>query len=394
MKGTCSNRQTRISVFWIRCLALAAVLSGLEIAILIAAANSAPASDLAQSSIALELSEVNWLRPAQHSASTPSQAPAQNLNSISEPSWIKTAEYSRASQKTGQSQPERASGTTKKDFVNRQSRGSAQQLLASRPANILAQTTESSDNPDVEQLRRDLLIDPLAELRIPAYAPGSTVGVPSAFGANFGDAFVGLAFSNRRPRINESDGALSVGFGLGDSERSLGLEVSANIGSLRRFGANGDIGLKLHRALPGKAAIALGFDEGIVWGDENRSTVSSLYGVVSKIFDLSSDAQNDPRTLTLTLGVGGGRFRSFENIENGRGGVGVFASAGFRFVPQASAIASWTGQDLNLGISYVPLKTTPLFLTFVIGNVLNRNDNATLFSFGIGYGFNYAGYQY
>lgn len=385
MKGIHSNRQSRISAFWIRCFALAAALSGLGSASLIATANPDRVAKLEQSSIALEISDASWLK------SSESSQPQQNLRSVSEPSWTTTPEYSRSTYQTVQSELGSLSGTSKEEFLKRQSRGNAQQLLASSPENTVAQ---APDNSNTEQLRRELTIDPLAELRIPAYSPGSTVGVPSAFGANFGDAFVGLAFSNRRPRINESDGALSVGFGLGDSERSLGLEVSANIGSLRRFGANGDIGLKLHRALPGKAAIALGFDEGIIWGDENRDTVSTLYGVVSKIFDLRPDDPFNPQSLTLTLGVGGGRFRSFDNIVNRQGGVGVFASAGFRFVPQASAIASWTGQDLNLGVSYVPLKTTPLFLTFVVGNVLNRNDNATLFSFGIGYGFNYAGYQY
>lgn len=385
MKGTYSNRQSRISAFWIRCFALAAALSGLGSASLVATANPDRVANLSRSSIALEISDANWLKSSD--SPSVSQSQAQNLRNVSEPSWITTPEFSRSTNQTVQG----LSGTSKEEFLKRQRRGSAQQLLASSPENTVAQATE---NPNTEQLRRELIIDPLAELRIPAYSPGSTVGVPSAFGANFGDAFVGLAFSNRRPRINESDGALSFGFGLGDSERSLGLEVNANIGSLRRFGANGDVGLKLHRALPGKAAIALGFDEGIIWGEENRNTVSTLYGVVSKIFDLRPEDQYNSQTLTLTLGFGGGRFRSFDNIVNRQGGVGVFASAGYRFIPQASAIASWTGQDLNLGISYVPIKTTPLFLTFVVGNVLNRNDNATLFSFGIGYGFNYAGYQY
>ncbi|WNZ47075.1 hypothetical protein Q2T42_04395 [Leptolyngbya boryana CZ1] len=341
------------------------------------------------------------------------QAEKPDLEHPRDASWLKSTPTAEASEiefskrETPISKPEkpiskpampiakpettRLAGVTKENFLKTQSQASARQLLA-EPSTSESSIAQASEN--TESLRQRLTIEPLTELRIPAYSPGSTVGVPSAFGANFGDAFIGLAFSNRRPRINESDGALSAGFGLGDSERALGLEVNANIGSLRRFGRNGDIGLKLHRALPGKAAIAIGLDEGIVWGEANRDTVSTFYGVASKIFDLRPTDQVNSLPLTLTLGVGGGRFRSFENIENRRGGVGVFASAGLRVVPQASAIASWTGQDLNLGVSYVPLKTTPLFLTFVVGNVLGRNDNNTLFSFGIGYGFNYAGYRY
>ncbi|MCU0548783.1 MAG: hypothetical protein MUC48_05495 [Leptolyngbya sp. Prado105] len=321
-----------------------------------------------------------------------SEKPQSDLESLKRPAWLKATPIAESS-RIEFSKPEppiRAASLAKEDFLKTQKHGSASQLLADLPEDhSIAQASEN-----VDSLRQQLTIEPLTELRIPAYSPGSTVGVPSAFGANFGDAFVGLAFSNRRPRVNEADGALSAGFGLGDSERAIGLEVNANIGSLRRFGQNGDVGLKLHRALPGKAAIAIGLDEGITWGDENRDTVSTFYGVASKIFDLRPQDPTNSLPLTVTLGVGGGRFRSFKNVENRRGGVGVFASAGLRVVSQASVIASWTGQDLNLGVSYVPLKTTPLFLTFVVGNVLNRNDNNTLFSFGIGYGFNYAGYRY
>ncbi len=313
------------------------------------------------------------------------------------PSKVMPLAKPNASEQSINSNPSRDSTETAQavlaqTFLSQQPRGSAVQLLTPSIADrqLLAQSAPTSS----DSLRQRLIIDPLVELRPPAYTPGSTVGVPSAFGANYGDAFVGLSLSNRRPRINEADGALTVGFGLGDSERAVGLEVSANIGSLRRFASNGDLGFKLHRALPGKASIAVGYDSGIVWGDENRTTVSTIYGVASKIVDLRPGNPVDSLPLTLTIGVGGGRFRSFDNIQNNRGGVGVFGSVGLRVIPQASAIASWTGQDLNLGVSVVPIRTTPLFVTAVVGNVLSLNNNATLFSIGIGYGFNYTGYQY
>ncbi|MGG6264881.1 hypothetical protein ACQ4M3_02300 [Leptolyngbya sp. AN03gr2] len=378
--------QVRTSTFWIRCFAVSLILGGFGGVKLATATDfgkissekseldrlAANSTRLEKTTIDLTIRDAAWLKPT--SKSTPVQS--------------KQPSVEKAPLKKQDSRP-----TSKTEFLNRQPQGKAQQLLVEAP--IVESTIAQTSSPqDTEELRRQLVIDPLTELRIPAYSPGSSVGVPTAFGANFGDAFVGLFIANRRPRINDPDSALSVGFGLGDSERALGLEINANIGSLRRFGQNGEIGLKLHRALPGKAAIALGYDSGIIWGDENRDTVSTLYGVASKVFDLRPGNLEDSLPLTLTLGIGGGRFRSFENTVNRRGGVGVFASAGLRVVPQASIIGSWTGQDLNLGVSYVPIKTTPLYLTFVAGNVLNRNDNSTVFSFGIGYGFNYTGYQF
>jgi hypothetical protein len=397
MKDRLFIHRFRTSAFWMRCFAVVLVLGGFGGVKLAAATDS---SDVqiekpVSSKIATEKTEHD--RRTATPVKIDAEKPSVDLT-IRDAAWLKPNSESRPEfSKSSPPRPQKlqqpsSNATSKAAFLRQQPQGNAQQLLAEVPADsTIAQATSPQDTDD---LRRQLVIDPLTELRIPAYSPGSSVGVPTAFGANFGDAFVGLSFSNRRPRINEADGALSVGFGLGDSETALGLEVSANIGSLRRFGSNGDIGFKLHRSLPGKAAIALGFDSGIAWGEENDSTVSTLYGVATKVFDLRPGNIEDSLPLTLTLGLGGGRFRSFENIQNGRGGVGVFASAGLRVVPQASVIGSWTGQDLNLGVSYVPIKTTPLFLTFVVGNVLNRNDNATLFSFGIGYGFNYTGYQF
>ncbi len=392
MKDRLSIYRFRTSAFWMRCFAVVLVLGGFGGVKL---ANATDSSDIQIEKAAFNKTTIEKTERDRRTAS-PSKITTEKTPvdlTIRDAAWLKPASESRRPAKSSLVASPRSNATSKAVFLRQQPQGSAQQLLAEAPI-VESSIAQATSPQDTDALRRQLVIDPLVELRIPAYSPGSSVGVPTAFGANFGDAFVGLSFSNRRPRINEADGALSVGFGLGDSETALGLEVSANIGSLRRFGRNGDIGFKLHRSLPGKAAIALGFDSGIVWGEENETTVSTLYGAASKVFDLRPGNLEDSLPLTLTLGIGGGRFRSFENIQNGQGGVGVFASAGLRVVPQASVIGSWTGQDLNLGVSYVPLKTTPLFLTFVVGNVLSRNDNATLFSFGIGYGFNYTGYQY
>ncbi|MBD1822034.1 hypothetical protein H6F51_05920 [Cyanobacteria bacterium FACHB-DQ100] len=381
MKDRQFIRHFRISTFWMRCFAVTFVLAGFG-GVKIAAANDSSKIASKVAAIALEVPNASWLKPAQEVKPNQKVKPEQRVKPAVAAPTVQGAAIDR--------EPKIIS---RAEFLQQKPETSAEKLLNSPSVadSPIAQAPETGNSQD---LRRQLLIEPLEELRIPAYSPGSTVGVPSAFGANFGDAFVGLFFANRRPRINEADSALSFGFGLGDSERELGLEVNFNIGSLRRFGANGEVGLKLHRSLPGKAAIALGFDSGIRWGDEASRIDSSLYGVASKIFDLRPGNVEDSLPLTLTLGVGGGRFRSYDNTVNGRGGVGVFASAGLRVVPQASVIGSWTGQDLNLGVSYVPIKTTPLFLTFVVGNVLNRNDNNTVFSFSVGYGFNYLGYQY
>ncbi len=241
-----------------------------------------------------------------------------------------------------------------------------------------------------ESLRRKLLIKPLAVGQDVAYAPGTTAGGPTAFGADFGDAYSGLAFSNRRPTTDTADAAFSTGFGLGDARRYVGLEVNVSSGSLAKFGSNGDLGLKLHRNLPGNAAIAVGWDSGITWGKANTDTVSTVYGVATKVFQLNPKNSVNKMPLTVSLGIGGGRFRSYNTLDVNGGNLGVFGSLGLQVAPQASVVSTWTGRDLNLGMSFVPVKNLPIFVTAAAANVLGNHDNNTLFTLSVGMGFNYS----
>jgi hypothetical protein len=241
-----------------------------------------------------------------------------------------------------------------------------------------------------ESLRQKLLIKPLGVGRDVAYAPGTTAGGPTAFGADFGDAYSGLAFSNRRPTQDTADAAFSTGFGLGDARRYAGLEVNVSSGSLAKFGSNGDVGLKLHRNLPGNAAIAIGWDSGITWGKANNDSVSTLYGVATKVFPLNPNNTVNKMPLTVSLGIGGGRFRSYNTLDANGGNPGIFGSLGLQVAPQASVVSTWTGRDLNLGMSFVPVKNLPIFVTAAAANVLGNNNNNRLFTLNIGVGYNYS----
>jgi hypothetical protein len=244
---------------------------------------------------------------------------------------------------------------------------------------------------EVEALRQKLLIEPLVELRVPGLSPGSTAGGPSAFGADFGNAFVGISGSNRRARAPEADGALSVGVGVGDRTRTIALETNVSIGSLRRFATNGDVGFKLHRQVGENTAIAIGWDSAIRWGDQAQTNnISTVYGVASQIFDLKPESATHKMPLTVSVGLGNGRFQSFADERAGRRNVGLFGSVGLQVAPQAALVSTWTGRDLNLGVSLVPIKKQPFFVTAVAANVLGRDNASTVYTLSLGYGFNYA----
>jgi hypothetical protein len=235
-----------------------------------------------------------------------------------------------------------------------------------------AGTTVGDTFAETNRLRQELLIDPIIQIgETPLKAsPGSSAGTPTAYGASWGQAFVGggLFF----PFDNKVDGSLSLGFGLGNAVKSAGLEVSFNIISLGGqnnffgdFADSGTVGLKLHRTLAGGTAVAVGWSNAIKWGEADIPQ-ETIYGVVSHKFD----------ALSVSLGVGSGSFRS-KGARNARDNdPNLFGSIGYRVTPQVSLVSSWTGSGLNLGTSFAPFKQTP---------VVTDNVNSSGFSLSTGY---------
>ncbi|MUL38756.1 S-layer homology domain-containing protein [Gloeocapsopsis dulcis] len=209
---------------------------------------------------------------------------------------------------------------------------------------------------EVAQLREQFRIEPptLVDIIRPTVrGGGSTVGSPTAFGADWGDAFLGASFQARARNTNRSDGGVSFGFGLGDAQRTVGLEVAVSVVDLigNTF-EDGGVSFKLHRVLPNNFGVAVGVENATTWGSTDGG--SSVYGVVSKIIPLRDDPTEPLSRLTLSLGLGGGRFRSESDVQAGNETVNVFGSIGLQALERVSLIADWTGQDLNLGASIVP----------------------------------------
>lgn len=257
--------------------------------------------------------------------------------------------------------------------------------LQPKPPQTIAQvdpsagTTVGDTFAEANRLRQELLIDPIIQIAEPLKgAPGSSAGTPTAYGAGWGQAFIGggLFF----PFDGKVDGSMSVGFGLGNAVKSAGLEVAFNIISLGGqdnffgdFADSGTVGLKLHRILSRDTAVAVGWSNAIKWGEADIPQ-ETIYGVVSQRFD----------ALSVSVGVGSGSFRS-KGARNAReNDPNLFASIGYRVTPQASLVSSWTGSGLNLGASFVPFKQSPMVINAIFTDVTD-NLNSSGFSLSAGY---------
>ncbi len=249
---------------------------------------------------------------------------------------------------------------------------------------------DTNVSPELQRLRQEFLIEEpqtlSAKLAEVVVAPSASISTPIGFGANFGQIFGGFAFQSRTRFTNQADGGLALGGGWGDPQKIVGLDVTLAILSL--FGDNagrGSFSFKIHRSLPESFAVALGFENAIRWGGTDAG--SSIYGVVSKFFQFTETTKEPFSQLTLSLGVGGGRFRSEGAIEDGVNSLGVFASAGLRIVEPVSAIVEWSGQDLNAGISLIPFPKVPLTINLAGADLTGNAGDGARFVMSIGYNY-------
>ena len=245
-----------------------------------------------------------------------------------------------------------------------------------------------------EEQRQRLLIDPdatdpITAIGFPAAVPSSTFLVPSAYGADWGDAFIGIAGETAGRRDEGIDGSAAVGIGFGDAVRNVGVEVNVGIISLDGFADDGIAGFKLHKVFPqaGNLAVAAGWTNPIKWGDATEEN-DTFYGVVTKQFRLRPNASNQ-LPLTASLGIGTGTFRSIGAFEADGNAANVFGSAGLRVIPQVSLISSWNGNGLGLATSVVPIKRVPFVLTLGVSDVTGNTNNGAQFQGSVGYAFRF-----
>lgn len=218
-------------------------------------------------------------------------------------------------------------------------------------------------------------------------SPSITVGTPSAYGASWGNAAIGIGLQSRTRFSEIADGVLGLKIGFGDAAESIGAEISLTLVDLDSLFSDGALSFKIHRALPEDFNIAVGVQGATSFGTTDGG--SSVYGVLTKRFRLSRDSQDLFSQLHLSVGAGGGQFRSEDNVIDGIDSIGFFGSTSVRVTEWSSAIAEWTGQDLTIGFSFVPFPDIPLVIVPAITDITGTAGDGTRFLFSAGYSFQF-----
>ena len=266
-----------------------------------------------------------------------------------------------------------------------------------KPAQVIAQNTDNDTDDEVNKIRQQLLVEPLIKLKIPkskpTYSPGLGFAGQSAFGANMGDAFIGASGAtagNRGNNLTDIDGSTSIGFGLGNSQKQVGLELAFNNGSIKNFGSNGTFDLKAHRIISAKGnsqiAVAGGwktFAQYQTKASNEAIKPSSVYAVVTNYSLLKPNDPVNKMPVSVSLGAGGGDFRQ------GNTSTGVFGGVGVQVHPQVGVGLGWSGVGFNVGASFVPVPTLPLTITAQVADITDNSVGGTVFALSASYGFNF-----
>lgn len=218
-------------------------------------------------------------------------------------------------------------------------------------------------------------------------SPSITIINPSAYGASWGNAGIGFGFQERVRFVDQSDGVIGLGFGLGNARKNLGAQIGISLVDVSAPFRDGAINLKLHRRLPEDFSVAIGVQGLTTWGETDGG--SSVYGVATKRFKLRQDRTKPFSEIYTTVGLGGGQFRSESDINNGNETVGVFGSVAIKAFQSVGLVTEWTGQDLTIGVPLVLFRNLPVVIVPAVTDITGSAGDGARFVFGFGYTFSF-----
>lgn len=228
----------------------------------------------------------------------------------------------------------------------------------------------------------------------PTYLPnnyGKSVTTPVAWGASNNIIFMGVGGTSPAPYVTDSDGAAVVGIGLGDPEKSLGVQValvSLDLSQWDRY----SLSAQLHHHLGNANAIAVGVEN--VMLTDGGDAGKSFYVVYSQ--GLQSDSFVNKTTgaskLHYSVGAGTGRFgdKSPLDIASGKGdhGTYVFGNIAYDVADEFNVIADWNGLNLNAGLSKTFwISKIPLAVTIGAADLTDNSGDGVRFIAAVGTGF-------
>ena len=233
--------------------------------------------------------------------------------------------------------------------------------------------------------------EPLYDAYLPNPA-ATTLTTPSGWGAWGNTIFAGAGITSPAPYANDSDGAATVGFGVGNPAENVGLQLSATVNDLSEQD-NLSYGAVLHRYLGNGTSVAIGGEH--LFRDKDESDAGeSYYLALGHAFRGVSSSTPGSSGLHGSVGVGNGRFANKSPLDfaTGKGEKGsyVFGALGYEIFPRTNLIIEWSGLNLNAGVAIAPFESFPFGVTLGAADLTDNSGDGVRFigAAGLAYKFN------
>lgn len=209
---------------------------------------------------------------------------------------------------------------------------------------------------------------------------GSSIMVPTGWGAYGGMLFYGVSLTTPQVYSNASDGNAGAGIGIGNPYTNVGVELSVAMMDLSQQD-NFSFGFKLHRNIADGTSIGIG---GLnMFHDAESDADESYYVAISHaVQGMPSGTQPYESKLLFTIGAGNGMFRRMSDYDIAAGkskhGTYVFGSAAYEVLKATNLVVEWSGVNLNAGISTGALsisKHVPVNVTVAAGDLTNYSGD-------------------
>ena len=221
-------------------------------------------------------------------------------------------------------------------------------------------------------------------------SPSLGGGVPTGYVGGWGDYYIAAsAGTPGKQRAGSIDGSLNLGFGFGDPERTLGLEVNWGIGSFKNFNANGSVGLSAGRLLVNRSDLQVAVGGGLMdaysYGNEPGKPSVNGYGAVTVAFPLRPGDPSFPQRLQFSAGAGGNSFSAIDaNFQTTD--AGFFVAAGLDVLPNLGVSIGQSSRSTNVNLSWIPLRNLPVFVNLVAADVFDVTPFGTVGVLSVGWG--------
>jgi len=237
-----------------------------------------------------------------------------------------------------------------------------------------------------------------ALLSIPNLSRSQGISSPGGFGASGRTVYGGFVGNFTQPYSNNSNLAMTLGVGLGDPIKGVGVQIESSMLDLSDQSLY-SAAVILHRVLQPGVSMAVGFENLISYSSDpsvsNNGIHQSGYFAVSHALGAKYPGTFIGK-FTYSVGLGLGRYSRIPTADmlytNQKDGTYIFGAIQYAVTKHLNLHTEWNGSNINAALSAnAHLYKVPFSVLLGYMDLTNNSGDRARFMAGIGFSYNFKG---